>query len=958
MWSGHDDEARKKSIQLALAQHTQAEPATEEDQAMEEVPAVAAAAAPVARGKPEAMAAKLASASRLQEKMEELEAEVEAEVVDGPADDSLDMTMDTVATVATADTPTARKETPKKKQKKKAAPKKKAPPKPELNHPTMDDSTRPISATEYENLEQLMNQFCRVPLLAEFSRPVALLHPELITAYSKIVEHPVDLGHVCRKVRKRGYSSLREVQLDVWRIFSNCVRYHSHPTNKEAVPSFVSIALHLRNFFNALWQEYMLPSDPPPPTNKKTGPEAHAHAAFAKRQEDRKRRLVVSGLSCMAGTGLARAASTLGEFVAKGGKVDKLDTTRVLEDPSLADDHDLRVVKKNLLDLQARLNKLSEAGTDYGIDELAGDVKKCYTEDVFENEPVLRMKIAHRLDRWIGKIIVPIYEATCRGVSQSSIWGCMAAAVWARESSKKPYWPALVLGIMAPDHQKEEWHSELTLRNESRLPEKLKTQLVAGKRRAEAALKKQKLGQAEPQSQFLVEFLGTHEFIWVREADIVEEFDAVEDPNQGGGSTASGSKKKRASRSNIANIIGSKIYATAKEEAKWAFEEFELQLQDVGIGASENPTDEDEGYSFPVLCQSDDEADEVGVSSNDSVDVDELNELLATDGLIDFTASGRKNAKKRSQAIKKQKQDAEKKQKADKAKKMKAEQNKKKKADKAKEKESKKEQKELDKRRKKRKREREKALKSADPNKKRKLEPEDLKKRESGRRNLIASKRERAIAIVDGYLNRAVEKEDYDPLGLGGPGSLTIPAAMIDSSGLLGMAMAFRAAAGDLPMPEESGNLSANIKPWDAVNVDKLKKSSERMDALRKQAELMEKEITRLRSATQTRKRLAELERKKFVDIRNKIVAGDNAARINPIEKKKTPSKSKSKSPKTPGSAAPSEADAESHADTAAEAGDDISRPYADSSGDEAMAESVSDDDNAPGIEAEAHRVG
>lgn len=37
---------------------------------------------------------------------------------------------------------------------------------------------------EYENLEALMVQFCRVPLLAEFSRPVALLHPEVSDSFA------------------------------------------------------------------------------------------------------------------------------------------------------------------------------------------------------------------------------------------------------------------------------------------------------------------------------------------------------------------------------------------------------------------------------------------------------------------------------------------------------------------------------------------------------------------------------------------------------------------------------------------------------------------------------------------------------------------------------------------------------------------------------------------------------
>ena len=773
-----------------------------------------------------------------------------------------------------------------------------------------------------------------------------------MTPYSRIVENPVDLGFVCRKIRRRAYSCLRDVQLDAWRIFSNCVKYHSHPSNKEAVPSFVSIALHLRNYFNALWQEYIMPSDPPTVKSKaKNSPEAQQLAAFTRRQEDRKKRLVVSGLSVMTGKSLARAADTLGLLIESKGCVDKLDSDPIFGDKGHEDDNDKAVVVENLKQLKKRLEEFSQSGADYGIDELESDVRKCYTADVLENNPALRLRIAHRMDRWIGKIVVPIYEATCRGVSQSSVWGCMAAAVWARESSKKPYWPALVLGIMAPDHQREDWHMELTLRNESRLPEKLMTQLVTGKRKAEASLKKQKLGQMEAQSFFLVEFLGTHEFIWVREADIVEDFDPAEDPNQSG--NAPPGKKKRSSRSNISNIIGSKLYASAVEEAQWALEEFELQLQDVG---SEGPEEDDEGYSYPVLCQSDDEADEINAASNKKVDMDELNELLATDGLIDFSSTGRKNAKLRAQAIKKQKQDAEKKQKADKLKKAKAEQDKKKKDVKHQERESKKEQKELDRKRKKRVREREKALKSIDPNKKRKLEPEDLKKIASGRRSLIASKRERATAIVEGYINRALKRNDYASLCLGGV--MNIPAAVIDSTGLLGMAMAFRAAAGELPMPEESGVQSYNTKPWDAIKIENKKTSQERIELLKKQATLLQKEIARLKAATATRKELTEQARQEFVELEEKIVAGDHAARDNPLKKKmatpvvekKVQVKATSSISKTPASVATSEMDAdESLHDaetTGSHDGDEVARAYADdSSGDEATSADENDAD-------------
>ena len=73
----------------------------------------------------------------------------------------------------------------------------------------------------------------------------------------------------------------------------------------------------------------------------------------------------------------------------------------------------------------------------------------------------------------MGKMFTPINEATCRGVNQSSVWGCMASSIWARETTKRQYWPAIVLGILAPEDQKEDWYRFLTERNEFCLPLKL-----------------------------------------------------------------------------------------------------------------------------------------------------------------------------------------------------------------------------------------------------------------------------------------------------------------------------------------------------------------------------------------------------------------------------------------------------------------------------------------------------
>jgi hypothetical protein len=85
---------------------------------------------------------------------------------------------------AAIDMKPASEEAPKKKRKRKssASPKKRAPTN-AGDGPSVDDPVPPITDTEYKNLDTLMKQFCRVPLLAEFSRPVALLHPEVSVVY-------------------------------------------------------------------------------------------------------------------------------------------------------------------------------------------------------------------------------------------------------------------------------------------------------------------------------------------------------------------------------------------------------------------------------------------------------------------------------------------------------------------------------------------------------------------------------------------------------------------------------------------------------------------------------------------------------------------------------------------------------------------------------------------------------
>jgi len=822
-----------------------------------------------------------------------------------------------------------------------------------------------------------MTAFCRVPFLAEFSRPISLLHPELAPIYSKVVQLPIDLGRVCRAIRRREYNNLRAVCVDVWRIFANCVKYHSHPSTRDgAIVSFISIAMHLREFFNALWLEHMVPSDSCVSSVSSSSSETaedelitlSLQNGIKKRDVIRKERvnaLQQTGLSLKC---LQTAVNSLDEFIRTKGRVDALDTESILSSLSMNDNDDSSVDENDLASADAVFSALSrlsekirkllgagedndddeerEAALDFTVDSFDNEVRRCYEDETILlphliPSPPLRNIFRRRLNRLLGKIFALVLEVNGRGGNQSSIWGCMAAVIWARQSTKKPYWPALVLGIMAPDDQREEWHRVVTHRNEARLPEKLRIELQTGKRKAELAIRRQNNGTAERMSFFLVEFLGTHEFIWIREADIIERFDPNVDPNspQGSGNPGNITKKKKT------NLRGQtaateRMRQKAIDEGKWAMQEFDMQLGDpCGDISDEEEEEEEENYSFAVLCESDDEADQVegGLiedtnflnnpdgstsetignssspvtpSSKMSLDnLDEVYELLATDGLLDYSMEGRKNAKRRAAALKKQQVDAkreavkkekeQKTRKAKAAKKAKDEEINRKRGQTGKSKKSKevdkqkrltdlenrREQKELEKRRKKRERDRERFLKEEERKAKKMKSGDGIKSVvKRGRKLGIVDKRGRAATIIRGYLNRVAAKDDLKGLGLSGVWG--VPSASVEASGLLGMTLAFRAAAGEIEMPNTNDNPSI-FKPWEKIDTAVPLSSTERCENLKKQVKLLEDALAKLekdnlRREEQVKEAVSQKEKNDAI-----LVKAEKEARKNDMPKRK-----------------------------------------------------------------------
>ena len=157
---------------------------------------------------------------------------------------------------------------------------------------------------------------------------------------------------------------------------------------------------------------------------------------------------------------------------------------------------------------------------------------------------------------------------------------------------------------------------------------------------------------------------------------------------------------------------------------------------------------------------------------------------------------------------------------------------------------------------------------------------------------LVHDKQCRATAIVKAYLIRLAKQSDNKSLALSGV--LTMPSASVDSIGLLGMSLAFRAASGGLCMPDDGKEQLAKWKPWVVVDTERPKTAADRVKNLRKKIELVESEIIRLRSDTKRREQSTALYISKRSASDLAAETDDLAARFNHYKKRKklTPSKS------------------------------------------------------------------
>jgi hypothetical protein len=400
------------------------------------------------------------------------------------------------------------------------------------------------------------------------------------------------------------------------------------------------------------------------------------------------------------------------------------------------------------------------------------------------------------------------------------------------------------------------------------------------------------------------EFLGKHQFTWVREADILENFDPQQDPNaptamHPGLDATSGGKKHRKHVSH--SVADTPAYNTAVQECQWAVEEFEMQVRDP-CGDLYSMEDDDEGeddeeaeeaglpkYSFSILAQPSTDQESHRDHAAEETD-DEGEALYATQGFIDVTVEGRKRFMALSSSAKRQREAASRREKAEQVKREKAAVAKSKKPKQsgasgtASSSSTKKAaastitpiatvvETEVSTSIKKRKVSGDAEKHDQQSSRKRPT----LEKAHSGsaagkgfkkRSNVIPDKKSRARAKVRAYITKLIQKGLVIPTAAhtstggsgasGGGGSHTI-----DTSGLMGMALAFRAAAGEIPGVDPRDEY--DVRPWDFIDIPASKAPQERCRLMKRKIELLQKAFYSLETENRRREQILDtFQRKK-----------------------------------------------------------------------------------------------
>jgi hypothetical protein len=347
-----------------------------------------------------------------------------------------------------------------------------------------------------------------------FSLSPSHSHTELIcysqfaSDFEKLIADPIQIDDIIVRFKALEYESSRDVLSDICRALDQYIRFFSH-IKAENANKVLFVTLHMRDYVLRLWEEYMLPSDPPLPLDL-------TYPMFEERDMKRKLSLRYSGSMIIPMNALTHFSTKLDDYVTSGGLLDKIDLEPL---SSLVGSGHLET---KLKDLSSKLSTLlSQDDPVYRLETFHQDLLECAAP---ESASAHYERITNRLARFFWQTVAPLHEANSRGMQTSSIWAEMTDMVWARHGSKVPYWPALVLGMVVPKEDADPMASLVLEHNELRLPKQELKRLTLIRRECERKVKLRKCYFA------LVELLGIHEFRWVSRSQL-KDYDPNCNPN-------------------------------------------------------------------------------------------------------------------------------------------------------------------------------------------------------------------------------------------------------------------------------------------------------------------------------------------------------------------------------------------------------------------------------------------
>ncbi|GKY97935.1 hypothetical protein MPSEU_000751500 [Mayamaea pseudoterrestris] len=344
-----------------------------------------------------------------------------------------------------------------------------------------------MTKEEYSNLQKLMVEFCKLPLLENFYAPATKQFPQLAEIN--------DLGRICRRIAGGLFTSTRDVRRDVCLMLANFINFHLRQ-NRHNLVYYVAIGNHMRMHFDVLWLEFMIPSDLPDDADQFTV-DTHEH-----RRQAREQQLLFSGGIILNDEYRVKSAELIEGFISRDGRVDHLDTKPLWSGRVVAGD---RRFKSTIGLLKEAVESLKSGDATYSIADTYTRLLSC--GDSLEKEA--KKSFGNRITRLLWKRYALLHEANRRGTETSSVYGKVIDVFWCRETKKKPYLPCLKLGVRDSQGQTGSADTAVTNHNLSLLPPQYRHELE----KKYQSISSTSCNKGYP--LFLVEYVTTHQLDWV-----------------------------------------------------------------------------------------------------------------------------------------------------------------------------------------------------------------------------------------------------------------------------------------------------------------------------------------------------------------------------------------------------------------------------------------------------------